>query len=198
MADALTARIVACTRELRLGPEGDVGSVIDAGQRYLVAAHVGDAVGRGARVLAGGRARDDLPGTPFEPTVLVDVPNDARILREETFGPVLPIVRVRDADEAVALANATEYGLTAWIWTRNRCDAMRLTRRVLADVVLHNDAVAVATSIETPWGGQGASGAGVHARRTRSAGDGRRVAHLRGARSPATCVLLVPVPSAQL
>lgn len=160
VADALTDRIVARAAALRLGPDGDVGSVIDAGQRDLILAHVDDAVERGARVLAGGHARDDVPGTPFEPTVLVDVPADARILREETFGPVLPIVRVRDAEEAVALANDSDYGLTASIWTRSRTDAMRLARRVRAGVVLHNDAVAGATSIETPWGGQGASGLG--------------------------------------
>lgn len=160
VADALTERIVARTDALRLGPDGDVGSVIDAGQRDLIAAHVADAVERGARVLSGGHVRDDVPGTLFEPTVLVDVPPDARILREETFGPVLPIVRVTDADEAVALANATEYGLTASIWTRNRAAAMRLAHRVRAGVVLHNDAVAGATSIETPWGGQGSSGLG--------------------------------------
>ncbi|PJE20420.1 MAG: succinic semialdehyde dehydrogenase, partial [Mycobacterium sp.] len=76
-------------------------------------------------MLSGGHARDDVPGTPFEPTALVDVPPDARILREETFGPVLPIVRVADADEAVALANDTEFGLTASIWTCNRADALR-------------------------------------------------------------------------
>nr|WP_287042198.1 aldehyde dehydrogenase family protein [Mycobacterium sp.] len=125
VADALTARIVARTEALRLGPDGDVGSVIDAGQRDLIAAHVTEAVDRGARVLSGGHARDDVPGTPFEPTALVDVPPDARILREETFGPVLPIVRVADADEAVALANDTEFGLTASIWTCNRADALR-------------------------------------------------------------------------
>lgn len=160
IADELTERVVERTRQLRLGPDGDVGSMIDKTQRSLVDEHVRDAVARGARVLTGGRSRDDLPGVPYEPTVLVDVPHDARILNEETFGPVLPLVRVRDTDEAVTLANATEFGLTASIWTRDREQAMRLARRVRAGVVLHNDAIAGATSIETPWGGQGASGMG--------------------------------------
>ena len=86
----------------------------------IVEAHVEDAKARGARVLAGGMRLPELGVNFYAPTVLADVTHDMRIMREETFGPVLPMMACIDDDEAVRLANDSEYGLAASVWTRDR------------------------------------------------------------------------------
>jgi succinate-semialdehyde dehydrogenase/glutarate-semialdehyde dehydrogenase len=128
-------------------------------QRAIVEAHVADAVARGARVLTGG-ARPEGPGYFYPPTVLVDVDHSMRIMREETFGPVLPIMRVKSLDDAVRLANDSEYGLTASGWTRDAETAERLQQRLAAGVVTINDCVSSFGEPTAPWGGVKQSGIG--------------------------------------
>ncbi|HJS56559.1 MAG TPA: aldehyde dehydrogenase family protein [Vicinamibacteria bacterium] len=163
VAEAFVARVVEETRRLRVGdplrPETDVGPLTLERQRAVVEEHVKDAVARGARVITGG-ARPPGRGHFYPPTVLTGVDHTMRIMREETFGPVLPIRAVKDVDEAIALANDSEYGLTASGWTRDRKLAARLQRELRAGVVTINDCVSSIGEPTAPYGGFGKSGIG--------------------------------------
>jgi acyl-CoA reductase-like NAD-dependent aldehyde dehydrogenase len=151
-------------RGLRQGAPGeagsiDLGAVIHPPQSDIVEAHVKDAVDKGARVLAGGKRRDD-GGHFFEPTVLVDVDHDMDCMREETFGPTLPIMKVSDSSEAVRLSNDSPYGLQASVWTRDSAKGQRLARSIEAGVVTINDAQINYLALELPMGGWKSSGLG--------------------------------------
>ena len=122
--------------------------------------HVQDAVARGAQVLTGGRRRTDLPGLYFEPTVLVDVDHDMEVMRDETFGPVIPIMKVRDEEEAIRLANESRYGLDASVWTRDLARGARVARRVQSGAVCVNDVLVNYAVTEVPMGGWKESGIG--------------------------------------
>lgn len=157
----------ACARkakQLRVGNGMDVdteiGPLIHERQVQIVAAHVEDAKARGARVLAGGERLVELGPNFYTPTVLADVTHEMRIMREETFGPVLPIMAFDDDDEAVRLANDSEYGLAASIWTRDSRRGERLARRVHAGTVMVNDVISCFGISEAPHGGVKASGIG--------------------------------------
>jgi succinate-semialdehyde dehydrogenase/glutarate-semialdehyde dehydrogenase len=161
--EPLLARIVELTRELRVGdplaPETDIGPMTTAEQRDVVIAHVERALAGGARALTGGKAPDG-PGNFYPPTVLVDVTEDMEVMREETFGPVLPLVPVADLDEGIAHANASRFGLTASGWTRSRATADRLIRKLRAGVVSINDHAVPFAEATGAWGGLGESGIG--------------------------------------
>jgi len=155
--------VVEQVRSLRLGPAGgpgvvDVAGMIHPPQVDIVEAHVRDAVERGARVLTGGR-RGSVEAS-YEPTVLTDVDHTMRCMREETFGPVIPIMAVRDVDEAVRLANDSEYGLAASVWTGDPARGRAIARRLQVGTVTVNDAVMHAALPELPMGGWKASGLG--------------------------------------
>jgi len=163
IADAFIERVVAETADLRQGAEGDfeIGAMIRSEQLAVVEAHVQDAVVRGARILAGGRRNPDCgPGLFFEPTVLVDVTHDMQVMREETFGPVLPIMRVRDISEALQLANASHYGLNANVWTKNRQRGVEIARAIDSGCVVVNDCMLTYGVTESPFGGVKQSGIG--------------------------------------
>src|SRR5207302_6436943 len=119
----------------------DVGPRISQRQLGIVEAHVEDANAQGARVLAGGERLPELGRNFYRPTVLADVTHDMRIMREETFGPVLPIMPFDTDDEAVRLANDSEYGLAASIWTRDSKRGETLARRIHAGTVMVNDVI---------------------------------------------------------
>jgi acyl-CoA reductase-like NAD-dependent aldehyde dehydrogenase len=143
---------------------GEVGPLTLERQRRVVEAHVADAVSRGARVLLGGK-RAPGPGLFHEPTVVVDVDHGMALMKQETFGPVLPVMAVDSLDEAIRLANESEYGLTASGWTRSAETAARLQRELAAGVVSINDHSSSFGEPEAPWGGVKASGIGrIHGR----------------------------------
>jgi acyl-CoA reductase-like NAD-dependent aldehyde dehydrogenase len=158
--DKVTRKVSA----LRVGAPGepgsvDVGAITFGPQLDVVAGHVAQARAAGARVVAGGRARNG-PGRFYEPTVLVDVEQDMDCMREETFGPTLPIMKVADAEEAVRLANDSPYGLGASVWTRDTARGEALAARVEAGFVCVNDANMNYFAPELPMGGWKASGLG--------------------------------------
>lgn len=136
----------------------DIGAMVTAGQVDIVENHVNDAVAKGARVLVGGRRGPR--GQFFEPTVLVDVDHTMTCMREETFGPTVAIMKVADADEAVALANDSDYGLSSSLWTDDPAKADRLSRRIEAGSVSVNNALVATFQLPIPMGGWKQSGLG--------------------------------------
>lgn len=151
--ERVTAKVAALRQGVPAGPGSiDVGSLTFPPQVDVVERHVADAVALGARVLTGGR-RPDRPGHWFEPTVLVDVTHEMTIMREETFGPTLPIMEVADAEEAVRLANDSDYGLSASVFGRDLARAEAVARRLEVGAVTVNDAVVNYTALELPMGG---------------------------------------------
>jgi acyl-CoA reductase-like NAD-dependent aldehyde dehydrogenase len=141
-------------------PTTDIGPMIHERQLQIVSRHVEDAVARGARVLAGGKPASDLGPNFFSPTILADVTHDMEIMREETFGPVLPVRSFKNEDEAVALANDSEFGLAASVWTSDKSRGEALARRIDAGTVMVNDVIACFGISEAPHGGVKASGIG--------------------------------------
>lgn len=163
--DKFVSLVTERVRRLRQGIPGefgstDVGSFINPPQADIVEAHVRDAVAKGAKVPVGGRRRDGA-GAFFEPTVLTGVDHTMACMTEETFGPTLPIMKVRDEDEAVRLANDSPYGLQASVFTSDMERADRVARRLQAGAVVVNDCVANYSALEAPMGGWKSSGIGV-------------------------------------
>lgn len=138
----------------------DVGAITFPPQVARVEAQIADALAGGATVLAGGGRRTDLPGTFFRPTVLAGVTADMAIAREETFGPVMPIVRVKDAEEALRVANASPMGLSGSVWTGDAARGRALARRLESGSVCVNDVLMNYFVVEAPLGGMKASGLG--------------------------------------
>ena len=161
VADEFARRLAERMGALRVGrgsdPDTQVGPLIDDAGRGKVVDLVDDAVRRGARVLVGG-APVDGPGHFYAPTVLVDVPRDARLLHEEIFGPVAPITRFRTEEEAIALANDTEYGLVAFVYTRDLSRAMRVVEALQTGMVGLNQGMV--SNAAAPFGGVKQSGFG--------------------------------------
>jgi acyl-CoA reductase-like NAD-dependent aldehyde dehydrogenase len=162
--EAFLAACVKKTKKLRVGNgmdrEIDVGPMINERQLRIVEGHVDDAVRLGARVLIGGGRLRDLGVNFYSPTVLADVTYDMRIMREETFGPVLPVMAFGSDEDAVRLANDSEFGLAASVWTRDGARGERLARRIHAGTVMVNDVISCFGISEAPHGGVKASGIG--------------------------------------
>ncbi len=156
-AERMAARMGALKVGRGTEPGVDVGPLIDESQREKVTELVGDAVGRGARALVGG-ARLDGPGYFFEPTVLTDVPDEARLLREEIFGPVAPVASFSTDEQAIAAANRTEYGLVAYLYTRDLDRAFRVSEALESGMVGINQGVV--SNPAAPFGGVKQSGFG--------------------------------------
>ena len=162
--DEFVAKVVDKARTLRQAvPNGpgttDVGAITFPPQLETVERQVQEALQRGAKTVVGGHRRDRA-GYWFEPTVLVDVDQDMEIMREETFGPTLPIMKVTDTEEAIRLANDSEYGLAASVFSRDAARGEAVARRIEAGAVCVNDALANYTALELPMGGWKASGLG--------------------------------------
>ncbi len=162
--DEFVQRVADTVRGLRQGPpEGagsvDVGAIIFPPQLDVVDEHVRDAVAKGARVLTGGHRRAGA-GSFYEPTVVVDVDHSMELMREETFGPTLPIMKVADTEEAIRLANDSPYGLQASVWTRDLARGEALARRLEVGAVCINDAQLNYSVLGLPMGGWKDSGIG--------------------------------------
>jgi acyl-CoA reductase-like NAD-dependent aldehyde dehydrogenase len=162
--DEFVAKVAEKVRALRVGkPEGfgsvDVGAITFPPQLDTISEHVADAVQKGAHVLAGGQAVQGN-GRFYQPTLLVDVDHSMKIMTEETFGPTLPIMKVRDAEEAVRLANDSTYGLGAAVFTRDTERGEAVAKRLETGAANVNDALINYTVLELPMGGAKASGLG--------------------------------------
>ncbi len=163
--DRFVERFVANTLAMTLGATlewgNDMGSLISADQLATVVAHVDDAVAKGARVLAGGRARPDLGPFFYEPTILEGVTPDMTCFGTETFGPVVSLCRFHDEADAVARSNVGEYGLNASIYSQDGARARAIARYVRCGTVNINEAFsATFASIDSPMGGMRESGIG--------------------------------------
>jgi len=162
--DEFVAKVTEKARALRQGdgPSGsvDVGSMTFPPQVDIVEKHVEDAKAKGARVLVGGERGQHNGGYWYEPTVLVDVDHTMLAMTEETFGPTLPIMKVRDEEEAIKMANDSPYGLGASVFGKDIAHAEAVARRVEAGAVCVNDALVNYSALELPMGGAKASGLG--------------------------------------
>jgi succinate-semialdehyde dehydrogenase/glutarate-semialdehyde dehydrogenase len=164
IAGEFITRVVEKAKALRQEPgvACDLGSMSSERQLLTVEEHVKDAVARGARVLAGGGRTRGCEGSGWfhEPTVLDGVDHSMAVMREETFGPVLPIMTFRDEEEAIRLANDSEFGLTASVWTRDIRKGRRVASRIEAGTVMVNEVLYTHGIAQTPWGGVKQSGLG--------------------------------------
>jgi acyl-CoA reductase-like NAD-dependent aldehyde dehydrogenase len=167
ISEELTRRIVEKTRELKQGP-GDsedvsIAAMSSETQIRIVEGHVNDFREAGAEILTGGMRSADTPVRAplyYAPTVITGATNDMRPMREETFGPLLPICTFKTEDEAIALANDTEYGLTASVWTRDYKRGRRVAEQIEAGTVCINEVLYTHGIGQTPWGGFKNSGRG--------------------------------------
>jgi len=156
-ASKLAEKMGALTLGRGVDDSTDVGPLIDNTQRGKVADLVQDAIGRGATAVVGGHARDGA-GYFYEPTVLTDIPDDAQLLQEEIFGPVAPVKGFADEDEAIAAANNTEYGLVAYVYTRDLKRALRVCERLETGMIGLNQGMV--SNAQAPFGGVKQSGFG--------------------------------------
>jgi acyl-CoA reductase-like NAD-dependent aldehyde dehydrogenase len=163
--DEFVAKVVEKTRALRQGVPGEIGAVeigavTFAPQADLIEEHIRDAVDKGAKVLVGGK-RGAGPGRFFEPTVVVDVDHTMKLMQDETFGPILPVMKVRDEHEALEKANDSRYGLNSSVWTKDLGKGERIASQIEAGSTCVNDAVSNYAAQELPFGGVKESGIGV-------------------------------------
>jgi succinate-semialdehyde dehydrogenase/glutarate-semialdehyde dehydrogenase len=161
IADEFTERFAAAMRDLRVGPgleEGtNVGPLVNGKTRDKVSTLVDSALSAGARATVGGAAPERV-GFYYDPTVLANVPQDAEILSQEIFGPVAPVVAFDDLDEAIELANRTEYGLVSYVYTNNLRTGLQVSERLDSGMVGLNRAVV--SDPAAPFGGTKQSGLG--------------------------------------
>lgn len=152
------------TKKLKLGPATDaltdVGPIIDEMQLAIIEAQVEAAVSDGATILAGGKSRPDLGGYFFEPTLITNVNTRMDVMKDETFGPVLPVMVVESEDEVVDLVNRSKYGLTASVWGKKLSRAEAIARDLEVGTVYINDCLFSHAQPQLPWGGMKASGFG--------------------------------------
>jgi acyl-CoA reductase-like NAD-dependent aldehyde dehydrogenase len=155
---------VGKTRKLRIGPGNDaaneIGPLVRPQHVQRMSALIANAVEHGAQVLCGGNARPDLGPNFFEPTVITGVNNSMQLFQDETFGPIMAIQVVRDAEEALAKANDSEFALSASVWTSDIARGEELAKRLRAGTVMVNDTISAFAIAEAPHGGSGLSGWG--------------------------------------
>lgn len=161
--DEFVAKVTEKAKALRTGfgepGSADVGSMTFPPQVDIVERHVEDARAKGATIVTGGK-RGEGKGYWYEPTVMTDVTHDMECMREETFGPTLPIMKVRDTEEAIRMANDSPYGLAASVFSKDVARGEAVARRIDAGAVCVNDALINYSALELPMGGAKASGLG--------------------------------------
>jgi succinate-semialdehyde dehydrogenase/glutarate-semialdehyde dehydrogenase len=167
VAERFIAQVVAGAQALRVGDpmswDTEIGPMVSREQFEIVRELVDDAVGAGATLHCGGplgQAPDGLAGDFYAPAVLTGVTHEMRIMREEIFGPVLPIITVDSEDEALALANDSEFGLGASVWTADRSKGERVARELQSGMVWINDHMFSHGACQCSWGGVKESGLG--------------------------------------
>lgn len=162
--DRLIARIIEVTKSLRIGAASDskteIGPIIDETQFYKIMSQVDEAISQGAEVICGGKRAEGLAGYFYQPTILINVNHTMRIMTEETFGPVLPMMVVASEEEAIRLANLSDYGLSASVWSQNVGHAKAVARQLNAGSVFINDNLFAHAVPQLPWGGVKKSGFG--------------------------------------
>ncbi len=160
--DEVLTRASAALAALKMGnpldEDSTLGPLASRPALEFLEAQVKDALGRGARLITGGQRVPDTSANLFPPTLLVDVPNDAEVMQEESFGPILPIAKVASDDEAVQLMNDSRFGLTASVWTRDAGRAERFGRDLNAGTIYQNRCDYLDPAL--PWTGWGDSGKG--------------------------------------
>jgi succinate-semialdehyde dehydrogenase/glutarate-semialdehyde dehydrogenase len=164
VAEKLTRKIVEKTEKLNqnFGSEEttDIGAMSSERQLQTVENHVEDFRKNGAKILTGGKRNRNFAGTFYEPTVIAGATNEMRGMREETFGPTLPIATFKTEEEAIHLANESEFGLTASVWTRDLEKGKRVAKKIEAGTVCVNEVLYTHGIGQTPWGGFKNSGSG--------------------------------------
>jgi acyl-CoA reductase-like NAD-dependent aldehyde dehydrogenase len=165
VADKLVEKMAKVINDyVRLGPGESSGSTMGAittdAQLRIISSQVQEAVAQGARVVAGGHMAEDKGGRFYVPTLITDVTPDMRVVKDETFGPVIAVVPVDSEEEALELANASNFGLTGSVWTRNRARGVALARRMQVGTASVNDHLMSASVPNMPWGGVKDSGFG--------------------------------------
>ena len=160
--DAFVGKVVEGAKRLRQSDTGefDVGAVFWDKQLAIIESQMQDAVAKGAKVLVGGRRNPALKGLYYEPTVVVDVNHGMDLMTQETFGPVVAIQRVKSEEEALALANDSEYGLNGNVWTQDIARGERIAARIETGGVCVNDMAMTYAVPEAPFGGVKTSGVG--------------------------------------
>ncbi len=164
VADEFIKKVVSHAKRIKVGnplePGVDLGPMAALSQLKVVEEHVEDAVRKGAQVLCGGEKTKGLPGYFFQPTVLSKVDHSMKIMQDETFGPVLPIMSFSEPEEAVSLANDSRFGLTASIWTRSKKTASWIAERIQAGTITVNDHMFSFIEPGAIWGGVKQTGKG--------------------------------------
>ncbi|MFO0689241.1 MAG: aldehyde dehydrogenase family protein [Myxococcota bacterium] len=160
--EPFVAKVVEQAKALQQTDQGesDIGAVFWDKQMDIIEAHMADAKARGAKVLVGGERNRSLSGYFFPATVVVDVDHEMDLMKKETFGPIVAIQKVRDEEEALALANDSEYGLSGNVWTRDLAKGEALAARMQTGSVSVNDIAVTYGIAEAPFGGLKASGVG--------------------------------------
>lgn len=164
VATEFTRLVVEKTKKLKIGPStqthNDLGPLTTEAQLKIVEAQVEEARQRGARIVTGGKRLENQKGYFYLPTVITGIDHSFKCVKEETFGPVLPIMTFRHEEEAINLANDSEYGLTASLWTRNLKRGRKLAQEIRAGTVAINECTYTYALCQTPWGGVKQSGFG--------------------------------------
>jgi acyl-CoA reductase-like NAD-dependent aldehyde dehydrogenase len=158
--DDFVKKIVANVKKVKQGwdtkGDVDIGCITGSNQIEIIEEHIKDAKAKGAKILIGGKKK----GMFFEPTVLLNVDHSMKIMREETFGPVISIMKFKTEEEAVDLANDSSYGLNACVWTSNKEKGLRVAGKIVTGGVAINNALTSSANFALPFGGAKQSGIG--------------------------------------
>jgi succinate-semialdehyde dehydrogenase/glutarate-semialdehyde dehydrogenase len=162
--DEFVRRATVMAKAIRQGQKHgvneDLGAVFWDRQLTIMEAHVEDAKKRGAKILAGGRRNPDLQGLYYEATIMVDVQEDFDVMAQETFGPILPIVKFNNVDEAIEKANNSVYGLHGSVWTKDVQKGIDIAKRIETGSMAVNDIGMMYGVANAPFGGVKESGVG--------------------------------------